>query len=284
LLVIAGSRGKKGAAAMTSLSALRVGTGLVTTALPLSSDSITSVAMEVMTLPVAETEEGTLSLKGEAKLLQECDAKDAVAIGPGLSQNPETVLLILSLIAKISVPMVIDADAINALSENLETLGKKKGAVILTPHPGEMGRLLGISTEKVQEDRISHAASFARKWDVIVVLKGAHTIIANPDGRVFISNTGNPGMATAGTGDVLTGMIGGFLAQGVAPLPAALWGVVLHGLAGDIAKRKQGAISLIASDIIQKIPKAILSTITANDSLSAVFNNSQWPRHKRNGL
>jgi len=273
LLIIAGSKGKKGAAAMTSLSALRAGCGLVTTALPNSIGSMIPTIMEVMTLPVAETEEGTLSLKSEKELLNAIDGKDCVAIGPGLSQNPETVRLILNLIAQIHIPMVIDADGINALATDLSVLSHKKGTIILTPHAGEMARLMGISSETVQQDRIGIASLFAQKWGVIVVLKGAHTIVAAPggggsatlaghvapaNGMVSIANTGNPGMATAGTGDVLTGIISGFLASGMNPQSAAVLGVVLHGLAGDIARDELGEVSLIASDIINKIPVAIL--------------------------
>jgi len=259
LLMIAGSKGKKGATVMASLSALRAGCGLVTTALPSSIDSISQDVMEVMTLPVAETEEGTLSLKAENEILKAIDGKDSVAIGPGLSQNPETIRLVLNLIAQIEIPMVIDADGINALATDLSVLKNKKSDIILTPHAGEMGRLLGVSADTVQKDRIGIASSFAQKWDVIVVLKGAHTLIATPNGSVFISNTGNPGMATAGTGDVLTGMIGGLLAGGIDPLSAAIHGVVLHGLAGDIARDEWGETSIIASDIINKIHKAILT-------------------------
>ncbi len=264
LLIIAGSKGKKGAAAMASLSALRIGCGLVTTALPNAIDTISPEALEVMTLPVAETEEGALSLKSEKELLNALEGKNAVAIGPGLSQHPETVRLILNLIAKIQIPMVIDADGINALASDLSVLHHKKAAMILTPHAWEMGRLIGASSETVQRDRIGTASSFAQKWGVIVVLKGAHTLIAAPNGSVFISNTGNPGMATAGAGDVLTGIIGGLIASGMDPVSAAIQGVVLHGLAGDIARDEYGETSLIASDMINKIPHAILTASRYN--------------------
>jgi NAD(P)H-hydrate epimerase len=257
LLIIAGSRGKKGAVVMSALSALRSGAGLVTTALPYSIDTISQSAMEAMTLPVAETKEGALSLKAEKNILNAIAGKNAVAIGPGLSQHQETVRLILNLITQIEVPMVIDADGLNALASDLSVLKNKKGAIILTPHAGEMGRLMGVSAETVQKDRIGMASSFAQKWGVIVVLKGAHTLIAAPDGSVAISNTGNPGMATAGTGDVLTGIIGGFLAGGIDVKTAAIQGVVLHGLAGDIACHDMGEVSLIAGDVIQNIPHAI---------------------------
>ncbi len=257
LLIIGGSKGKSGAPAMAALAALRSGTGLVTVALPKSIDSIASTVMEAMTLPSPETDNGTLSLQSEKMLLKAIEEKEAVAIGPGLSQDHETVQLVISLIPHITAPMVIDADGINALATNLSVLKKKKGPVILTPHPGEMGRLLGISSAAVQKDRIEIASAFSIKWDVIVVLKGAHTVIATPEANVFLSNTGNPGMATGGTGDALTGIIGAGLAQGIAPTDAAIWGVVLHGLAGDLAKETQGEISLITSDLIAKIPEAM---------------------------
>jgi NAD(P)H-hydrate epimerase len=258
LLIIAGSLGMKGSAIMASLSALRAGCGLVTVALPESIDSIAGTVMEAMTLPLSETKEGTLSLASEKTIFNAMEGKAAVAIGPGLSQNPETVQLILNLIGQTQLPMVIDADGINALASDLSLLKRpNRGNIILTPHPGEMGRLLGVTAETVQKDRMGTASHFAQKWGVIVVLKGAHTLVAAPDGSVAISNTGNPGMATAGAGDVLTGIIGGLLAGGMAPQSAAINGVVLHGLAGDIACNETGEIGLIASDIINKISHAI---------------------------
>ncbi len=263
LLVIAGSKGKKGAAALTALASLRCGVGLVTVALPQSIDTIAPTVMEAMTLPLLETDEGTLSLQNEKTLIEAANGKKAVAIGPGLSQNRETVQLVINLIHQITAPMIIDADGINALATDLSVLKKRDrathGAVILTPHPGEMGRLLGVRTDTVQKDRIGIAVEFAKTWDVIVVLKGAHTVIADPNGEVFLSNTGNPGMATAGTGDVLTGMIATALAQGISPIDAAVWGVVLHGLAGDIGCETSGEVSLIATDLIENIPKSIIA-------------------------
>ncbi len=259
LLIIAGSRGKVGAAAMTALSALRSGAGLVTVALPESIDSIASTVMEAMTLPLSETKEGTLSLTSEKTILNAMEGKEALVIGPGLSQQEETIRLVLNLIGQTQLPIVIDADGINALASDLSVLKRpNRGAIILTPHPGEMGRLLGISAQAVQKDRIEIATRFASEWNVILVLKGAHTVIAAPDRSVFLSNTGNPGMATAGTGDVLAGMIGALLAQGILPISAACWGVVLHGLAGDIAVKTIGEVSLMATDLIAKIPEAMM--------------------------
>lgn len=256
LMVIAGSVGKKGAAKMTSLAALRCGAGLVTSAIPKSLDPAFGV-VEGMTLPLPETDEGTLALPAASMILDALRGKSAIALGPGLSQHPETVALIRHLIVEIGLPMVIDADGLNAIAADPTLLAAKKGPLVLTPHPGEMGRLLGVKSDVIQKDRFTVAADFAKKWDLVLVLKGAHTLIAAPDGAISINNSGNSGMATAGTGDVLTGMIGGWLAQGIDPLTAARWGVYLHGLAGDLAAKKTGEISLMASDLIGHIPEAI---------------------------
>lgn len=257
LLVVAGSVGKKGAAQMTGLAAMRSGAGLVTIALPKSLDASLASVMEAMSLPLPETAEGTLALAGEKSLLQAMEGKNAVAIGPGLSQNAETQRLVRNLIAEVGLPMVIDADGINAIASDLSVLKKKKGPLILTPHPGEMGRLLGRRADAVQKERFDIAADFSEKWEVFVVLKGAHTIIAGPDRSLWVNHTGNPGMATAGIGDALTGMIGGFLAQGMGLKEAATLGIYLHGLAGDLAAAERGEAGLITSDLIGKIPLAI---------------------------
>ncbi|HZR46345.1 MAG TPA: NAD(P)H-hydrate dehydratase, partial [Candidatus Manganitrophaceae bacterium] len=254
LLVIAGSIGKRGAAQMTGLAALRSGTGLVTIATPKSIEPSLASLMEAMTLPLPETADGTVALTAEKAILQAVEGKEAVAIGPGLSQNSETQRLVRALIAEVSLPMVVDADGINAIAADLSVLKKKKGPLILTPHPGEMGRLLGTRADAVQRERFDVAADFAEKWGVFLVLKGAHTIIAGPDRSLWVNRTGNPGMATAGIGDALTGMIGGFLAQGLAPEKAATLSIYLHGLAGDLAATERGDAGLLSSDLIGKIP------------------------------
>ncbi len=255
LLVIAGSAGKGGAAQMAALAALRSGAGLVTCAVPRSLEG--RFPMEIMTLPLPETEEGAFSPLSEEAILQAVEGKQAVAVGPGLSLHPQRPQrLVRNIIAQTTTPMVIDADAIHAVAKDPSVL-KRKGPVILTPHPKEMGSLLGRETAFVQQDRFAAASDFARKWGVYVVLKGAHTLIAAPDGRIRINDTGNPGMATAGTGDLLTGMIGAFLAQGIAPFEAASGAVYLHGLAGDLAKQTRGEVGLIASDLMDRIPEAI---------------------------
>jgi len=258
LLVLAGAKGKEGAAGMTSLSALRCGAGLVTLALPescLSSPALST--MEVMTLALPETDQASLSRFAERTILEAGRGKHALAIGPGLSQNPETQELVRNLVAGMNLPMVIDADGINALAEDLSCLKSNKGPRILTPHPGEMGRLIGQSASEVQKNRFRVAAEFAETWGVVLVLKGACTLVAAPDGRLRINPTGNPGMATAGSGDVLTGVIAAYLAQGLSPLDAATLGVYHHGAAGDLAAEALGEAGLLASDLIGKLPLAL---------------------------
>ena len=265
LLVIAGSVGMTGAATLTSqaaslcFGALRSGVGLVTLAIPESLNEIMEVKLtEGMTLPLPETKKKTLSLLAEKKIIEFSKKANALALGPGLSTNKETQQLVRNLIGKISYPMVIDADALNALAGHLSILRSRiqdLGSRIITPHPGEMARLIGKKAKEVQENRIKIAGDFARKYKVIVILKGAGTVISDPEGNIYINPTGNPGMASAGVGDVLTGMIGSFLAQRREPLEAAKTGVYLHGLAGDLAAQEKGEESLIASDLLKKLPQ-----------------------------
>ncbi|MCC6545238.1 MAG: NAD(P)H-hydrate dehydratase [Nitrospirae bacterium] len=257
-LVIAGSIGKGGAAAMTALSCLRTGAGLLTLAVPKSVQPIVAGKLtEVMTQPLAETDEQTIAADAAETIMAACWDKAVVAIGPGLTTNKETVSFVKKLIVEISIPLVVDADAINALAGSTELLRERRSATILTPHPGEMGRLTGKSTAEVQQDRIGTARNFAITYGVYLILKGAHTVIAEPSGAVHISPTGNPGMATGGTGDALTGIITGLIAQGVEPSDAARLGVYLHGLAGDIAAQETGMAGMIAGDLIEHIPAAI---------------------------
>lgn len=265
LLVIAGSLGKQGAPQMTALAALRSGAGLVTLALPQSIEKGVSLqTMELMTLPLPESGSGSIALSGEKEVINAIEGKRVVAIGPGLSQDPETQELIKHLITKVSVPLVIDADGINALATDLSILKQKKGPVILTPHPGEMGRLMGLSAEAVQKDRFNIAAQFAKEWGVILVLKGPHSIISLPEGLLWVNNTGNPGMATSGIGDALTGMIAACIAQGLSPEQSAILGVYLHGLAGDLAAAQKGEAGLITSDLIHHIPHALKIYLAGN--------------------
>ncbi len=258
LMVIAGSPGKAGAAVMTAKSSLRTGAGLVSVATPNNLvPIIQSQIFEAMCIPAAESMEGTLGIASEEELLRSVDAMSAVAIGPGLSTHFESAQLVRNIFPRIRLPLVIDADGLNAFVGHRTLLKEAKAPVILTPHPGEMGRLLSLSAADVQKNRINIAARFAKEYNVVLVLKGAGTVIATPQGEIFINSSGNPGMATGGTGDVLTGMIGGFLAQGLPAMQAACLGVYLHGLAGDIAARELGEASLIAGDVIEKIPQAM---------------------------
>jgi NAD(P)H-hydrate epimerase len=262
LMVVAGSLGKAGAAVMTARGALRTGAGLVSVAAPNSLvPIIQQQVFEAMCIPSAESIDGTIGIGAEDELLKAAAAMSACAIGPGLSTHYETVQTVRNIVQRLTIPVVIDADGLNALVNALDVLKKAKAPVIMTPHPGEMGRLLGISSGDVQKDRIGIAGDFAKKHKVTLVLKGADTVIAAPDGRVFINSRGNPGMATGGTGDVLTGMIGSLLAQGYIATQAACLGVYLHGLAGDLAAKEKGEMGMIAGDLIEKIPDAIQETI-----------------------
>jgi NAD(P)H-hydrate epimerase len=261
LMVIAGSPGKAGAAVMAARSALRTGAGLVSVATPNGLvPIIQSQLVEAMCVPSAESIEGTLGIGSEEELCRAAVGMTACTIGPGLSTHHETVQVVRNLIQRMTIPLVIDADGLNALAGSVDILERSKAPVILTPHPGEMGRLTGLSSADVQKDRIGIASGFSAKYKVILVLKGAGTVVACPDGRVFINSTGNPGMSTGGTGDALTGMIGSLLAQGYTATQAACLGVYIHGLAGDLAVKEKGEMGMIAGDLIEKIPEAIKAT------------------------
>jgi hydroxyethylthiazole kinase-like uncharacterized protein yjeF len=266
LLVIAGSLGKAGAAVMAAKGALRSGAGLVSVATPIGLvPIIQQQVFEAMCIPAGESIDGTLGIGSEKELLNASGTMSACAVGPGLTTHYETVQVVKDLIQRITVPMVIDADGVNALAGNPGILLKAKAPVVLTPHPGEMARLLGVSAADIQRDRINVAQGFAEEYGVTLVLKGAGTVIATPQGDVFINSTGNPGMATGGAGDVLTGMIGSMLAQGYGPTRAACLAVYLHGLAGDLAAGEKGEAGMIAGDVIEKIPEAIKQTMVAAD-------------------
>lgn len=262
IFILAGSVGFSGAAVLCSEAALRSGAGLVTLGIPKSLNNaiIKIKPKEVMTLPLPETRQGTLGLGGYKKIRDFITQIDVLAIGPGLSQNKPTQVLVRKIISKTDKPMIIDADGLNALvgySNILRTPGPGHRDQILTPHPGEMARLLGINVKRVQGKRKEIAQDFAKGHKLTVVLKGHNTIVADYKGNLYINKTGNPGMATAGSGDVLTGMIGAFLGQGLNAFDAAKYAVYLHGLAGDLAAKEKTQLSLIASDIIEKIPEAI---------------------------
>jgi NAD(P)H-hydrate epimerase len=259
--IIAGSVGKSGAAAMTTTAALRIGTGLVTVATPASVNSVLEAkVLEAMTVPMPETEAKSLASSGLEQLVSFANARSAVAIGPGLTTHPDTSRLIQALLRRLEKPFVLDADGLNAVSEKTLILNSCKTCPVLTPHPGEMARLAKTNAHAVNADRIGTATRFAEQHGVILVLKGARTIVARPDGHVAICPTGNPGMATAGTGDALTGIIVGLLAQQLSPWDAACAGTYVHGLAGDLAAGELGQAGMLAGDLIARIPFALKQT------------------------
>ncbi len=258
VFVLAGSTGMTGAAALCTLGALRIGAGLVTLGVPKSlHHPMVEKLTEAMFKVLPETKEGSLSLQGLAEILTTVEKMDAVAVGPGLSQHADTKQLVRQLLPKVVKPLVLDADGLNALAEEMGLLKKLALPIIVTPHAGEMGRLIRLSAEEVQRDRERIASEFAKSHRVITVLKGYQTVVASYDGTVYLNDTGNPGMASGGCGDVLTGMIAGLLAQHLEPFDAARLGVYLHGLAGDLAAAERGEIGLIASDVADRIPQAI---------------------------
>ncbi len=261
VLVIGGSLGKAGAAAMAGMSALRIGAGLSTVATPKSVlATVAGFHPEIMTEPCEETDAGTISLRAleYAHMDGLVKGKTVLAVGPGISRHPETSELVRTVVQKYQVPTVLDADGLNAFDGVVTELSGEERPLVITPHPGEMARLTGLSIPEVQRDRIGIARSFAREHDVIVVLKGHRTLIAEPDGEVWVNTTGNPGMATGGTGDVLTGMVAGMIAQNpTRVLEATVSAVYLHGLAGDVACESMGEQSLVATDLIKALPEAM---------------------------
>ncbi len=258
VFLLAVSRELSGAAALCVTGALRVGAGLVTLGLPASlHPPMVQKLTESMFKVLPETKEGSLSLQGFPNIVSTCERMDAVAIGPGLSQQTQTKELVRQLLPKIPKPLVLDADGLNAVAEDLSVFQKLLLPIIITPHPGEMGRLIRQSAEDIQRDRERTAKEFAKRYKVVVVLKGHHTVVASYDGSVYINDTGNPGMASGGCGDVLTGMIAGLLGQRLSLFDAARLGVYLHGLAGDLAAQEKGTIGLIATDLADRIPQAI---------------------------
>ena len=268
VLVVAGSTGMTGAAALASEAALRAGAGLVTLAAPKHLNPILEGLLpEVMTLALPETDAGSLSVSATSAILEFAEkTKSVLAIGPGLSQHPDTVLLVHQLVREnreqaLNLRMVVDADGLNALSQVPEVISLLDREAILTPHPGEMSRLTSSSVPGLEADRIRTAQQFASEHNLTLVFKGAPTVTGLPNGDVWINSTGNPGMATGGMGDVLTGIIAGLMAQGHSSETAAVLGVYLHGLAGDITAEALGMHGLIASDVLKAVPRAISSLI-----------------------
>lgn len=257
VLVVAGSKGLTGAAALSASAAMRSGAGTVTLGIAESLHDIMETKLtEVMTSPLAETSSGFVGEESFTEIERLSLQNDVVAIGPGLGRHVETLSLVRRVIQTMERPLVIDADALYALIDHTSILAEAKSMPILTPHPGEMARLVGLTPEEVNQDRVYIARQAAMEWGSIIILKGARTIVAFPDGEVYINSSGNAGMATGGAGDVLTGVIAGLIGQGLSSHEAALTGVYIHGLAGDIVARS-GMIGMIASDIIKALPAAI---------------------------
>jgi len=258
VLVIGGSLGKSGAAAMAGMAALRAGAGLSTVATAKSVlPTVAGFHPELMTEPLAESDAGTIAMASLERLNELGEGKTVLAVGPGISRHPDTAGLVRKTVASSRIPIVLDADGLNAFADHASELNGSERPLVLTPHPGEMARLIGSTSTAVQHDRLNIARTFAREHQLVLVLKGHRTLIAQPDGTVWVNTTGNPGMATGGPGDVLTGMVAGFIAQSPDRiLDAVLAAVHLHGLAGDVARESMGEHSLVATDLLEALPEA----------------------------
>lgn len=262
IFILAGSRGMTGAAHLAGMAALRSGAGLVTIGAP---DAVYLVLArrdsELMIRPLPSTLQGTLSLKGFREIEDFCTGQSVLAIGPGLSQHRTTQKLIRKVLEAVQLPLVIDADGLNALKGYLDVLDACRGRAILTPHPGEFCRVFGGKLNDSNVTRKRRALDAAKRCGSVIVLKGHRTVVATPDGNCYVNTTGNPGMATAGSGDVLTGTIAALVGQGLSNFEAACLGVYLHGLAGDRAAQKIGPISLTAGDLVRFLPEALKAVV-----------------------
>lgn len=257
VLVVGSSPGMTGAAALAADAALRAGAGMVLVGCPKSLNPILEAKLTAcMTRPLPETRQGTLRRRAGREILALSVTWETLAIGPGLSTHPETRDLVLSVLPNWSGGAVVDADALNHIATLPAILHRCDAPIVLTPHPGEFSRLSGLSVAEVQKDRSGTAVAFAKEYGVITVLKGHGTVVTD-GGRIYTNRTGNPGMATAGSGDVLTGAIAGLMAQGFEPFDAARLGVYLHGLAGDLAAGEVGEASVTAEEILASLPGAI---------------------------
>ena len=264
LLALAGSTGMTGAASMTGLSALRAGAGLVTIGLPASLNPVMEIkCTEAMTLPLPEAPGGVLGKASVRPALEATEGKDAVVIGPGLGASEDTFKFVKGFLSgrdRDAPPTLIDADALNVFAGKAGLIKKSHGEKVITPHPGEAARLLGVSISEIQADRVGSAKKLSKATGSVALLKGAATVVASTDGRVFINPTGNALLATAGTGDILSGMIGGLMARGYGALESAVTGVYLHGLSADIAREELffgGTTGMTATDLLGIIPKVI---------------------------
>ena len=256
VLIVAGSPGMTGAACLTAMGALRGGAGLVTVACPRGVQPVVAAKLtEALTISLPECVEGSVSSAAVAEIEKPLARADIVAAGPGLGTAPDTIEFVKRLLPAVARPLVLDADALSALAGGIELLTRRSHPTIITPHPGELARMFGSSVEDIQSDRSAWAVRAAKETGAVCVLKGHGTVVSD-GGETHINETGNPGMATGGSGDVLTGLIAALLAQGLGPLGASRLGVYLHGLAGDLAARKLGQFSMIAGDIVDYLPDA----------------------------
>lgn len=258
VLVVGGSAGLSGAASLCALGALRAGAGRVTVAVPKSLQDVMAIKLtEAMTRPLPETKERSLSLHAVSEILDAAALATVAVLGSGLSQQPQTKQAVRQLLPRLALPCVLDADGLNAVADDVAVLKRRAHPTVITPHPGEMGRLTTLAAADVQRDRARIASEFAARFGVVVVLKGHRSVIANVDGTVTINETGNPGMASGGMGDVLAGMIAALIGQGIPVYDAACLGAHVHGAAGDLAAARVGGVGLIASDLADTIPDAI---------------------------
>lgn len=250
---------------MAGMAALRAGAGLSTVATAKSvMATVAGFHPELMTEPLDETDAGSISIRAlqQGRVDSLAERKTVLAVGPGISRDPETAELVRAVVKKYKLPIVLDADGLNAFEDRAAELKNKAGTLVITPHPGEMARLIGSTIPAVQHDRLNVARSFAREQEAIVVLKDHRTLIAQPDGTVWVNTTGNPGMATGGTGDILTGMVAGLIAQNPDRIAdAVMVAVHLHGLAGDVARESMGEQSLVATDLLTGLPEAFRRTL-----------------------
>jgi len=269
LLILSGSTGKTGAAALTALGALRAGAGLVTLGVPASLNPIMEAKLtEAMTVPLPDTGDGFFSSRAKDALLKLklLEGKTALVLGPGIGDHEETIQFVHDILANITLPVVLDADGLNALSKNMDSLKAFSGEIILTPHPGEMGRLTGRNSSDIQQDRLKTLEDFIEQYQCTLVLKGARTLIGGPDKKISINPTGNPLLSTGGTGDVLTGLIGGFIARGLPLAQACQAGVYLHGLAADLLSERMGQAGLLAGELLSVLPEIMAKLV-----------NGEWP-------
>lgn len=258
ILVIAGARGFSGAAAMTSQAALKAGAGLVRLAAPRGIiDSLEAKLLEIVKIPLEQTDEETIGSSAIRDIKSPLETSTVIVVGPGLTTHAETAKFLELLLVQTRVPCIVDADAINIIARNPKILKQIRAPLVMTPHPGELSRLIKMTPDQINQNRIDIAIDCARKFNCVLVLKGAPTVIAHPDGRTCVNTTGNSGLASAGSGDVLVGMISGFAAQQLSLFDAAVTGVFMHGLAADLAMKDTNEYALTAADLIEYIPETI---------------------------